>query len=146
MAWSPHATILLAAHGDNSMKGFWVPHKRAKRRKDFLLRRQCPEISSLVLSMLFPFQICRNMTFFEVFSEQYHRQLKEKKKKSKLFLPMPSTSVPFTELCRSSDEGCSFPHHVEARLCAHLSLCPVSRYRWVDRAACLSSQHFFSQS
>lgn len=64
--------------GDNSMKGFQVPHKRAKGGKDFLLWRQCPEISSLVFSMLFPSQFYRNMAFSEILSQHTVVNLKKK--------------------------------------------------------------------
>lgn len=72
---SPKQPSFWLLTGDNSMKGFQVPHKRARGGKDFLLWRQCPEISSLVFSMLF----LSNMAFSGILSQQYHSQLKEKK-------------------------------------------------------------------
>lgn len=142
MAWSPPPNH--PAHGDSSVKRFQFLTKEPAE-EDFLLRRYCPEISSLVLSMLFSFQICRNMASSVVFSEQYHSQLKNKKTKVELFLPVPSASVPVTQLCRSSEGSRSFPCRVEVHLSARLSPCHVSQYRWVDRAACLSSPHFLGQ-
>lgn len=132
---------LPAAHTDSSMKGFGVFHKSPGKKT--LLWSYCPDVSSLALSVLFSFQICRNMASSMVFSEQYHSQLKEKKKTVKLFLPMPSALVPFTELRRSSEESHGFPCRMEVRLSARLLPCHVSQYRRVDRAACLSSQHLW---
>lgn len=75
----PHSSRCRLLVGDNDMtEGFQAPHKGEGEEKIFLLRRYCPKTSSLVLSVSFPLQICRKITSFTAFSEQWCSQLKSK--------------------------------------------------------------------
>lgn len=98
--------------------------QRRGERKDLLLWRYCPEISSVVLSIPFPLQVCRNSASFTAFFEQRCSQLKNK-------LSFPS-SVPCTTLCGSPTRGGGFPSHLDVHLPTYP--CHVSKRRWVDRA------------
>lgn len=68
----------LLASDNDMMEGFQALHKGEGEEKIFLLWRNCPETSCLVLSITFPLQICRKSTSFTAFFEQWCSQLKSK--------------------------------------------------------------------
>ena len=127
--------------GDNVMEGFQAPHKgeglEEILRYGDIVRKPLPWFFPNRL----PCRFARKSTSFAAFFERWCGQLKSKLSFS--YAATPFSSVHHTPWKPHGSGG--FPSHLGAHLSTWLSLCRVSKYRWVDRATYTVLNYFLGQ-